>query len=78
MKKRDWIVGFCLGVGLFTFYISAPLYYGSDADYAVPQIVSILQDGNQNLDEYAHLYGKQYQIQKLNGHYYDYFPYGTV
>ena len=67
-----------IAIGLFLIYVSAPLYYGSDADYAVPQIVTILQDGNQNLDEYSHLLGKQYQLQKIDGHIYDYFPFGTV
>ncbi|MEQ8351215.1 MAG: hypothetical protein RH862_07010 [Leptospiraceae bacterium] len=74
----DWVIATSLGLGLFIIYLSAPVYYGSDAEYAVPQIVSILQHGDQNLDEYAHLYKKQYQILKINGHYYDAFPFGTV
>ncbi|HBS06173.1 MAG TPA: hypothetical protein DEA96_14490, partial [Leptospiraceae bacterium] len=76
--RNEWILASSIAIGLFLIYVSAPLYYGSDADYAVPQIVTILQDGNQNLDEYSHLLGKQYQLQKIDGHIYDYFPFGTV
>ncbi|MCB1165121.1 MAG: hypothetical protein KDK33_03140 [Leptospiraceae bacterium] len=60
------------------FLILCPVYYGSDADYAVPQLVSLLESGDLNLDEYSHLAGKNYQIIRVGERYYAAYPYGTV
>lgn len=78
MKGTDIKFAFFLGIGLLLFSIQGPVYYGSDADYVVPQLVSIFQHGDQNIDEYSHLYGEQYQIRKVGNHYYDAYPYGIV
>lgn len=64
---------------VFTVYLYSPISQVGDSIWAAHTSVSIIKEGNTNLDEYSgELARSQYGVlDNINGHYYTIFPIGT-
>jgi len=64
---------------VFTVYLYSPISQVGDSIWAAHTSVSIIKEGNTNLDEYSgELARSQYgALDNINGHYYTIFPIGT-
>lgn len=76
-KKHIWVI-FGLVLVFLLFMLTRPM--GThDSFWIIPTCLSILTEFNVNLDEFI-TYGLKdsYAAIKINGHYYNYFPYGIT
>ncbi|MEQ8464873.1 hypothetical protein [Coleofasciculus sp. E1-EBD-02] len=63
---------------VFTVHLCSPVNQVGDSRWAAHTSVSIIKEGNTNLDEYSgELARGQYAIENINGHQYTIFPIGT-
>lgn len=72
-----------LVVLIFLSIFIAYFYWGytpvTDSRWSIPTAMSIIKEGNTDLDEYEHLLeiNDYYMIERHDGHYYNYYPVGT-
>ena len=80
MKKYHHLL---IGAGIFMVvclsHILSKNLYSSDSMWSIHTTVSILQEGNTDLNEYRDLLASKnfYAIERINGHYYTQYPIGV-
>jgi hypothetical protein len=72
-----WVPGL-LFVGLFIFYVACPVTTSFDSAWYLPTALSILREGNVNIDEYAPTFPQRYGPIQVNGHWYNEYPLGPA
>ncbi len=79
MKKNNLLACVIIFSIVFTVYIKSPVITPFDSRWTIYTSLSIIQQGNTNLDEYKNeiIRNDYYAIEKVNGHYYSIFPVGT-
>lgn len=77
IEKRGLLAG--LFFVIFFAYITSPNITSFDSRWSIPTAVSMIKQGNADLNEYPDLLKKEdyYHILQVNGHYYSYFPIGA-
>jgi hypothetical protein len=66
-----------LFVAVFIVYASSRNIIQTDSYWSVPTAISLLREGNTDLDEYSHLMtDDDYRLEKVRGHIYSIFPIG--
>jgi hypothetical protein len=75
----DIVIGLCIFAGVTAVYWQSGIIVSIDSGWALPLAVNIIHDQRTDLDNYASKIGTlDYRVEKINGHYYSYFPIGTV
>lgn len=79
MKKNNLLACVIIFSIVFSIYIKSPIITSFDSRWTIFTSLSIIQEGNTNLDEYKNIIIRNdyYAIEKVNGHYYSVFPVGT-
>lgn len=74
MKKP--VAALALFLVIFFAYLASPNITSFDSRWSVPIALSLIREGDTDLDEYAGLLEKEgyYHIRRVNGHAYSYFP----
>lgn len=64
---------------VFAVHLLSPVVMSSDSRWTIPTALSIIKEGNTDLDEYQHEpdFNNHYAIKLTRGHYYSIFPIGT-
>jgi hypothetical protein len=78
-RRAVGLVALVLAVFIGHFFLSDNMT-SFDSMWAVPTALSILREGNTDLDEYADAIAasRNYGIERLNGHLYNFYPQGTT
>lgn len=63
----------------FAVHLLSPVVTSFDSRWTIPTALSIIEEGNTNLDEYQHEpdFNNHYAIKISHGHYYSLYPIGT-
>jgi len=77
-EHKVYAISVSIFVIVFALYINSSVITSSDSRWSLHTAMSIIKEGNTDLDEY--IYGNEkidYTIQLVNGHYYTIFPIGA-
>lgn len=79
MKKAHWKISLLIFLVSFTVYFSSENSGSSDAKWTIHTAMSIIKEGNTDLDEYKDIISKNfdYCIEIIDGHYYNLYPIGV-
>jgi hypothetical protein len=74
----SWLIPLVLLQVVFWIHFLSPVFQGGDSRWAIPLTVSILQEGNLDLDEFSnHISPQDARIDQIGEHFFSYFPYGS-
>lgn len=76
---EDMTIAGCIFLVVFLVHSYSPVFTYSDPKWSIPTAMSIMKEGNVDLDEYKEIISKDdwaYEIQ--DGHVYNYFPLGST
>lgn len=77
-SKSSWVVPILVFFTVFVVYVRCPCIATHDSRWVIPTAISIVKEGNTDLDEYkAVMLPNDYAISKIGGHLYNLFPIGT-
>jgi hypothetical protein len=79
MKKSHWKISLIIFLAVFVVYFKSENSGSSDAKWTIHAAMSIIKEGNSDLDEYKQIIEKNYDyaIEFIDGHYYNLYPIGT-
>jgi hypothetical protein len=77
--KKNVVLSIIIFIVVFGVYVTSPIITSYDSRWSVHTSLSIIHEGNTDLDEYKKqiVKNKYYAIENINGHYYTIFPVGT-
>src|SRR5205085_12189777 len=76
-KPKAWTTPVILFLIVFLVYVMSPVIQSSDSRLAVHVSMSILRQGNIDLDEYADWIGDYYAAAQVGNHLYNRYPIGV-
>lgn len=77
-QKYPAVVPALVFVGVLVAHFSCPVIATNDSRWYVPVAMSMIKEGDTDLDEYEGMIGdNDYAIQNINGHLYNFFPIGV-
>lgn len=72
------LIPYVIFILVFLVHFNSRIITSFDSKWSINIAISIIREGNFDLDEYAHLMGpSDYQIETVNEHIYSIYPYGT-
>lgn len=78
LRFGNLLVGVLISLTVLGVYLCSPVITTYDSSWSLHTAMSIIKEGNTNLDEYIHLVNPDLgQVEWVNGHVYYYFPIGS-
>lgn len=80
IPRDDWRTAALVVLAAWIVYVSSPVAPSHDSRWSVPVALSLIQEGDLDLDEYSPQLEteRSYLIQHVGGHIYTYHPMGTA
>ncbi|MEK6222933.1 MAG: hypothetical protein N2D54_11865, partial [Chloroflexota bacterium] len=78
MSRLKTYTSYIIFIFVFLIHFNSPVITSFDSKWSIHSAISIIREGNLNLDEYVHLLETpDYRVETVNGHIYSIYPHGT-